>query len=332
MKRKSLLWLSALLLMLTGCSSDDGDIFPKECKYTSTNIRPSKDDEVVSNQGSWTITTYANMIMKAEFNSESPSSAELFFKDNLPLTTDNALMFRHSLKNAQTNYIEYAQLYKGMEVYRCGYICNYDQNDVLKNIEGAFVPIDNLDINPKISQDNAKHIIANYLHLDNTDISVQLQITPFYYKGKIDVRLTYRYDNWYGCWAHYECFVDAHSGEMLCSDFPSNENKDVYQIVGEWMASHHSKNPNSADTADMWDFSFNADGTGSWPLATRSFKYKIEGNRITLQLMNTEAYYGQTKFIFDIVSHSADRMEWDEIPNENWGNYGLYLMFYRKDK
>ena len=98
------------------------------------------------------------------------------------------------------------------------------------------------------------------------------------------------------------------------------------------MASHHSKNPNSADTADMWDFTFNADGTGTGQIGTGSFRYKIEGNRITLQLMTTEGYYGQTEFIFDIVSHSADRMEWDEIPNENWGNYGLYLMFYRKDK
>ena len=102
------------------------------------------------------------------------------------------------------------------------------------------------------------------------------------------------------------------------------------QIVGQWMAAHHSKDPNSADTADMWNFSFNADGTGSWPLATRSFKYKIEGNRITLQLMNVEAYYGQTEFTFNIVSHSKDGMEWDEIPNENWNNYGLYLKFYRK--
>ena len=102
------------------------------------------------------------------------------------------------------------------------------------------------------------------------------------------------------------------------------------QIVGQWMASDHSKNPNSADTADMWNFSFNADGTGSWPLATRSFKYKSEGNRITLQLMNVETYYGQTEHIFNIVSHSKDEMEWDEIPNENWNNYGLYLKFYHK--
>ena len=118
-----------------------------------------------------------------------------------------------------------------------------------------------------------------------------------------------------------------------CSSDDDNSNADNVNpkfIVGEWTASHHSKNPNSVDTADMWDFSFNADGTGSWPLATRSFKYKIEGNRITLQLMNTEAYYGQTEFIFNIVSHSEDRMEWDEISNEYLGNYGLYLKFYRK--
>ena len=102
------------------------------------------------------------------------------------------------------------------------------------------------------------------------------------------------------------------------------------QIVGQWMAAHHYKNPNYADTADMWNFTFNADGTGSWPLATRSFKYKIEGNRITLQLMNVETYYGQTEHIFNIVSHSKDEMEWDEIPNENWNNYGLYLKFYHK--
>ena len=116
---------------------------------------------------------------------------------------------------------------------------------------------------------------------------------------------------------------------MLAGCSSSDDDVITNQIVGQWMAAHHSKDPNSADTADMWNFSFNADGTGSWPLATRSFKYKIEGNRITLQLMNVEAYYGQTEFTFNIVSHSKDGMEWDEIPNENWNNYGLYLKFYR---
>ena len=190
MKMKSLLWIS--VLMLAGCSNDDegrGYITPR---YTS------QDEEVVSIQGSWTITTYANMITKAEFNSNPPSSEDSFFKDNTPLTTDNVLKFSDSFKNTSTNYKKFDQLYKGMQVNRCGYICYYD------------------------NQKEATQIIVKHLHLDNSEIPLRLQITPFYSNGIIDVRLTYLYENWYGCFSHYECFIDAHSGEILSSNFPSN--------------------------------------------------------------------------------------------------------------
>ena len=80
----------------------------------------------------------------------------------------------------------------------------------------------------------------------------------------------------------------------------------------------------------MWPFTFNPDGTGTGLYATKSFRYKINGNHITLNLTNTESYYGQTVFEYDIVSFSKDRMEWDEVSNENWGDNGLYLRFYRK--
>ena len=93
---------------------------------------------------------------------------------------------------------------------------------MLKSIEGAFVPIDDLDVNPTISKEQAKHIIVKYLHLNDSETPVLLQITPFYTNGIIDVRLTYVYGKCVGCFAYYECFVDAHSGEMLSSDFPSN--------------------------------------------------------------------------------------------------------------
>ena len=223
MKKKSVFILSMLLLTLAGCSSnEDNDVFSQECRYSYQHLLPSDEDKVVSTQGSWTITTYANMITKVEFNSNPPSSAEQFFKDEMPSTTDNVLKFIHSLKNSSTNYKQFDQLYKGMKVNRCGYVCNYDHKDVLKSIEGAFVPIDDLDVNPTISQDQAKHIIVNNLHLEDSEIPLQLQITPFYKNGIIDVRLTYVYSNWYGCFAYFECFVDAHSGEMLSSDFPSN--------------------------------------------------------------------------------------------------------------
>ena len=101
-------------------------------------------------------------------------------------------------------------------------------------------------------------------------------------------------------------------------------------IVGEWEASHQSKNPKYGDTADMISFKFNADGTGSSELfSTKSFRYEIEGNRITVHLTNTESYYGQIVFEYTIVKLSRDEMEWDEIPNEYWSDNSLYLRFSR---
>jgi hypothetical protein len=79
----------------------------------------------------------------------------------------------------------------------------------------------------------------------------------------------------------------------------------------------------------MWFFTFNADGTGSGPFGTRTFRYEIKGNHITLNLMNVDTYYGQTTFDYKIVSRSKNEMEWDETPNDYWDNSGLYLKFNR---
>ena len=113
---------------------------------------------------------------------------------------------------------------------------------------------------------------------------------------------------------------------MLCA---CSSDDDGEWIVGEWTASHHSKNPQSYDTDDMWFFTFKADGTGSGPFGTRTFRYEIKGNHITLNLMNVDTYYGQTTFDYKIVSRSKNEMEWDETPNDSWDNSGLYFKFYR---
>lgn len=121
---------------------------------------------------------------------------------------------------------------------------------------------------------------------------------------------------------------------MLCacsSDDDAGSDSDNYPqtIVGEWMASHHNKNPQLYDTADMWHFTFNADGTGTGPLGTKTFRYEIERDRITLFLTNIEAYYGQTVFEYKILNLSDNDMEWDEITNDDWDYKGLYLKFHR---
>lgn len=113
-----------------------------------------------------------------------------------------------------------------------------------------------------------------------------------------------------------------------CSGDDDNDVINPISIIGDWEASHQSKNPQYGDTGDMWNFTFNLDGTGSGLYATNTFKYEILGNHITLNLMNTEFYYGQTVFEYKIVSFSKDRMEWDEIPHDGQDN-SMYLKFYR---
>jgi hypothetical protein len=107
---------------------------------------------------------------------------------------------------------------------------------------------------------------------------------------------------------------------------------DPIYLVGEWEAAHHSNNPDVFDSADLWPFTFNFDGTGTGPIGTGTFRYEVNGKRITLHLMNIETYYGRTVFQYDIESYSIDEMEWEEIPDQYWNDsgYGLHLKFYRK--
>ena len=123
------------------------------------------------------------------------------------------------------------------------------------------------------------------------------------------------------------CLLSACSSDEEKNDVVVNSKL----LIGEWEASHHSKNHNYGDTADMWKFTFNSDGTGSGPYGTKDFRYEVNEDRITLHLLNIEAYYGQTEFYYKIVSISKDRMEWDEIPNEYGSDNSLYLKFYRKE-
>lgn len=130
------------------------------------------------------------------------------------------------------------------------------------------------------------------------------------------------------------CTLFALTLTSCSSDKMDNEDNIVVDsklIIGEWMASHHSKNPNYGDTADMWDFTFYADGTGSSRhIPTGSFRYEIKGDHIILRLINTESFEGQTVFEYEITSFSKDNMEWDEILDERWGNNSQYLRFHRK--
>lgn len=222
MKKNYLLVMSAAMMLaigLSSCSSDDEvSVFSKECLYEPQCISPVDVLETATTPEGWTITTYGGTLTKAEFNSQPPASPEQFFSKMLKMTESNMLKFSNSLKNSQVNYANYYQFYLGTFIPNTGYLCHFDNNDKLTKIEGVFAPIEGLNITPSISSDEADSIFSRFL---NKKIKgSMLQITPFYKDGNIDVRLTYIINDYIGCFVHYRCFVDAHSGEVLLSEFP----------------------------------------------------------------------------------------------------------------
>ena len=100
-------------------------------------------------------------------------------------------------------------------------------------------------------------------------------------------------------------------------------------LVGEWSASHQNMNPDYADTCDMWEFSFKADGTG-FVHCTQQFRYELKGNHIVLHYQAQEnVCFVQLNFEYEIASVSKDRMEWYLIDTDS-GNRVQHLVFYRQ--
>ena len=195
--------------------------YRKGYRYTRQNLSPQDSLTVGITVDGRTVTSYGNIITQMTFNppvSLSPeqlSPSSTILADYLPQSEDNLLKFNGSLKNSQINYVSFLQYYKDIMVWRCSYVCYLNQDDALEKAEGMFVPIEDLNVHPVVSEDYAKAILRNALHTDD-DIPLTLVIVPFFADGKVDVHLAYELEEWEGCFAHYSTFVDAHTGEILC--------------------------------------------------------------------------------------------------------------------
>ncbi len=121
-------------------------------------------------------------------------------------------------------------------------------------------------------------------------------------------------------------------GMSSCSSDDEKDGDTVvnpFLLLGEWSASHQNMNPDYADTCDMWEFSFKADGTG-FVHCTQQFRYELKGNHIVLHYQAQEnVCFVQLNFEYEIASVSKDRMEWYLIDTDS-GNRVQYLVFYRQ--
>jgi len=213
-----------LLLILAGCSSESNDDWgpqPQQsldCKYTRWNLG-LHDSVVTTTIEGKTITTCGGIITMIEFNPPITFSYKRFFAEYFPITEDNLLQQTQS-SNAgyfgdSVSSTYYSQLYKKVKVWGSGFYCYFDKNNNLEKITGSFIPLDDVDVQPTISEVQAKTILR-YALLTEWSINVYLFVVPFFVDGKLDARLAYMYETppTYGpAWI----FVDAHTGELLCS-------------------------------------------------------------------------------------------------------------------
>ena len=241
MKSRTFFGMMVMLLALVGmtaCSNDDdpldnpmqGEIDPALLEQTTPEFSQSDFESIyesfyewtTSTNGTWTITKLNGIVCsivywgygQEEHSPEPPKTAEVFFKDNLPMTDDDKMAEAdgwHSSRYSQY----YWQYYKGIKVER-GFWEILFTDGLIASASGYFVVINNLDIAPLISEENAKKIVASYIKesVDGKDKCFYLAIMEFPAETKLEPRLVYvyKYDPWE---YHNYVYVDAKTGRLL---------------------------------------------------------------------------------------------------------------------
>lgn len=168
-----------------------------------------------STNGTWVIHKLNGIVCDIDYGQqpfpESPKSAEDFFKDNLPITSDDEMK-----KDGWQDLWIYRQYYKGIPVEQGTWSFRFD-GDVMDLAYGHFVAINNnLDVTPLISEDNAKKIVASYIKdsVDGEEKCFYLAVMEFPAETTMEPRLVYVYkhDPWE---YHNYVYVDAKTGRLL---------------------------------------------------------------------------------------------------------------------
>ena len=193
MKRRIIIICAGLLMALvcmTACSDNDdpvddpvqNEIDPALLEQTTTEFSYSDFEAenlliwTTATNGTWVINKLNGIVSEIYYglqpSPESPHSPEEFFKDNLPLSADDEMI-------KQGEFI-YRQYYKDIPVERGKWEFSFSGN-VVSLASGHFVVINNLDVVPLISEDNAKRIVASYIKdsVEGEDKQFYLAIMEF---------------------------------------------------------------------------------------------------------------------------------------------------------
>ena len=103
-------------------------------------------------------------------------------------------------------------------LYQCFY---QPDSKTLCSIQGSFTPIDNLDTNPRISENLARHIAQAYITKDEGEfkdysMNSRLRIASFIKEGQTFVHLVYYCTYTKEGWSNfYDATIDAQTGRVL---------------------------------------------------------------------------------------------------------------------
>lgn len=225
----SIMVLVSTGIILTACSSDDdslddpvlNEIDPALLEQTTTEFSYSDFEaenlyirSTITN-GTWVIHKLNGIVSEIYYglqpSPESPHSPEDFFKDNLPLSADDEM----KRDGWYSGILIYRQFYKGIPVEQCTW--NFRLNgDMMDWAFGHFAVINNLDVVPLISEENAKKIVASYIKdsVEGEDKQFYLAVMEFPAETTWVSRLVYVYkhDPWE---RHNYVYVDAKTGRLL---------------------------------------------------------------------------------------------------------------------
>ena len=233
MKKNFLLWMGVVLIMVIGmssCSNDEDNGYDKDLVSKWANTKPaftindfmaiSSDSEETTN-GTWKVRKVNGVIYQITFFSEgtdlapspeSPKTTDEFFKEFLPVTSDNQMVFYERDYRNDPHYFQY---YKGIPVLEGWWHISY-LNDVMQGAYGNFVPIGELDVTPAVNLATAKKIIENYInqYVDGEGKHTFLTIMSFPENGKLKPQLVYVYQRMANMEGEF-VFVDAQTGQLL---------------------------------------------------------------------------------------------------------------------
>ena len=239
-KKNALLWMSALVLLLTGlsaCSSDDDEYVelennvPEFAEDTSENPR-NTGTQITTVDNGVKITKDSQGGIRWIFftdNDQAPTSAAEVFSQYLGYDIERDFrLYRQESFDKMENPLSlecYQQQYKGVIIYQANYNIRF-QNGKVTDCNGLCVEIDDLDVTPSFDIQEAKGIYAKYLNIAVEHIGTggilawfddALMIAEFpVSKGSSQwaPRLVYAL-SCKGLNDEGLCFIDAHTGRIL---------------------------------------------------------------------------------------------------------------------